>query len=128
METKGTILNKSIQILAYADDVDIVRRKTNAVNKAYTALLKAAQRMGLSINQDKTKYMEAIERPNTQLHIIFDSHCIEVVKELRYLGTTVMFHNIISKEIKDRLIMANKCHYGVKRQFRSHHLTLKTKC
>jgi sorting nexin-29 len=46
METKGNMLNKSVQILAYADDVDIVGRTKNAVKKAYTTLLKAARRMG----------------------------------------------------------------------------------
>jgi hypothetical protein len=33
METKGTTVNKSVQILAYADDVDIVGRTTYAVRK-----------------------------------------------------------------------------------------------
>jgi competence transcription factor ComK len=65
------------------------------------ALLNAAQRMGLSINQDETKHMEAIERPTTQLHRIIDSHHIEVVKEFKYLSTTVTFNNNIRKVIKD---------------------------
>jgi hypothetical protein len=84
METKGNMLNKSVQILAYADYVDIVGRTKNAVKKAYTILLKAARRMGLlSINQDNSKYMEAIDRPTTQSDAIIDTHRIEVVKEFK---------------------------------------------
>jgi hypothetical protein len=80
MKTKGTIFNKSVQILAHTDDVDTVSRTTNAVQEAYKALLKVGQRMGLSINQDMTKYMEAIGRPPTQSHIIIERHHTEVVK------------------------------------------------
>jgi hypothetical protein len=72
----------------------------NVVKEYYTALLKVAQRMGPSINQDKTKYMEAIERPTTQSHIIIDNHRREMVKEFKYFGTTLMFNNSISKEKK----------------------------
>jgi hypothetical protein len=40
----------------------------------------------------------------------------------------MMFNTNISKEIKDRTVVANKCYYGLKQQFRSHHFTLRTKC
>jgi hypothetical protein len=90
--------------------VDTVSRTTNAVQEAYKALLKVGQRMGLSINQDMTKYMEAIGRPPTQSHIIIERHHTEVVKEFKHLGTIITFNN---KEI-DRIIMANKCYYGLK--------------
>jgi hypothetical protein len=46
------------RILTYAHDVDIVERMANAVKEAFMALLKAAHSMGLSINQDKTKYIK----------------------------------------------------------------------
>jgi hypothetical protein len=36
------------------------------------------------MNQDKTKYVEAVERPTTQPHIIIVSRHIEVVKEFIY--------------------------------------------
>ena len=50
MNIKGTIHNKSIQILAYADDIDIVGRSISAVKEAILALSKAVQNIGLVVN------------------------------------------------------------------------------
>jgi hypothetical protein len=42
LETKGTVYNKSIQILTYADDTDIVRQTVSSVMEAFLPLLAAA--------------------------------------------------------------------------------------
>ena len=60
LETKGTIYSKSIQILAYADDVDIVGRTINSIKEAFLALSKAASNMGLTINKEKTKFLGSL--------------------------------------------------------------------
>jgi hypothetical protein len=52
LDIRGTTLHKSVQILAYADDV-IVARYENAVKDAFNRLEMAAQKMGLIINYDK---------------------------------------------------------------------------
>jgi sorting nexin-29 len=54
---RGTIFDKSVQILAYADDIDIIGRTQSAVIEAFTSLEKAAKDTNLFINQEKTKYM-----------------------------------------------------------------------
>ena len=46
-----------MQILAYADDIDIISRSLKSLQEATIALDIAAIRMGLEINQPKTKYM-----------------------------------------------------------------------
>ena len=46
-----------MQILAYADDIDIISRSLKSLQEATTALDRAARRMGLKINQGKTKCM-----------------------------------------------------------------------
>jgi len=48
---------KSVQILAYADDIDIISRSLKSLQEATIALDRAARRIGLEINQAKTKYM-----------------------------------------------------------------------
>jgi sorting nexin-29 len=53
----GNIFYKSVQILAYADDIDISSRSPKSLQEAAVALDRAARRMGLEINQAKTKYM-----------------------------------------------------------------------
>jgi hypothetical protein len=51
IETKGTIYNKTVQILAYADDIVLVGRPTGVPTEAIINLSKAAKEMGLTINQ-----------------------------------------------------------------------------
>ena len=52
---RSTIFYKSVQILAYADDIDIIGRTQSAMIEAFTTLEKAANGMNLIINQEKTK-------------------------------------------------------------------------
>jgi hypothetical protein len=59
LQTTGTIYNKETQLLAYADDIDIVGRSQSAVQNAYLALKGEAAKVGLKINEQKTKYMIA---------------------------------------------------------------------
>jgi len=46
-----------VQILVYADDTDIISNSLKSLQEATIALDRAARRMGLEINQAKTKYM-----------------------------------------------------------------------
>jgi sorting nexin-29 len=57
IQTRVTIFYKSVQLLAYADNIGITGRSEHSVKKIITALKSAAGAMGLSVNQEKTKYM-----------------------------------------------------------------------
>jgi hypothetical protein len=46
LQTTGTIYNKETQLLAYADDIDIVGRSQSAVRDAYLALEKEQLKIG----------------------------------------------------------------------------------
>jgi hypothetical protein len=56
INTRGSIFYKSVQILVYADDIDIVGRSQAAVKEVFISLEKAAKGMGLQVNQEETKY------------------------------------------------------------------------
>jgi hypothetical protein len=58
LQTTGTIFNKETQLIAYADDIDIVGRSQSAVRDAYLALEGEAAKVGIKINEQKTKYMK----------------------------------------------------------------------
>jgi hypothetical protein len=57
LQTTGTIYSKETQLLTYADDLDIVGRSQSAVRGVYLALKIEAAKVGLKINEQKTKYM-----------------------------------------------------------------------
>jgi hypothetical protein len=89
-QTTGTIYNKETQLLAYADDIDIVGRSQSTVRDAYLALEGETSKVGLKINEQKTKYMIAARKDRTTRDLgksvaIGDKH-LEVVKEFVYLG------------------------------------------
>jgi hypothetical protein len=46
-----------IQLLAYADDVNILGGNTDSIQKNTEALLDAGKEVGLEVNSEKTKYM-----------------------------------------------------------------------
>jgi hypothetical protein len=90
LQTTGSIYNKETQLLAYADDTDIVGRSQSAVRDAYLALKREAK-VGLKINEKKTKYIIVARNDRTicdggQSVAIGDKH-FEVVKEFVYLGS-----------------------------------------
>ena len=50
-------LNGTHQLLAYADDVNILGGSAHTVKENAEALIVAAKEFGLEVNADKTKYM-----------------------------------------------------------------------
>jgi hypothetical protein len=59
LQTTGTIYNKETQLLAYAEDIDIIGRSQSAVRNAFLAFEIEAATVGLKTNEQKTKYMIA---------------------------------------------------------------------
>jgi len=55
MDIKGTIVHKSVQILAHDEDGVTVQKYGNAVKGAFNRLEMEAQKRSSVINKDKTK-------------------------------------------------------------------------
>jgi hypothetical protein len=131
LQTTGTIYNKETQLLAYADDIDIVGKSQSAVRDAYLALKGEAAKVGLKINEQKTKYMIAARNDRTirdvgQRVAIGDKH-FEVVKEFLYLGSMMTPTNDVSLKIQRRIQTANECFVGLRNYLRPSHLSRQTK-
>jgi hypothetical protein len=131
LQTTGTIYKKETQLLAYADDIDIVGRSQSAVRDAPLALEREAAKVGLKINEQKTKYMIAARNDRTirdvrQSVAIGDKH-FEVVKEFVYLGSLTTPTNDVSLEIQRRIQIANRCFFRLRKHLQSSHLSRQTK-
>ena len=50
LSSNGTVFYKSVQLLAYADDIDITARSQAALKEAFIPLERAVGEMGLKIN------------------------------------------------------------------------------
>jgi hypothetical protein len=127
LHTTGTIYNKETQLLAHADDIDIVGRFQSAVRGAYLALEREGAKVGLKINEQKTKYMIAAWN-DTTIRDVGQSVAIgykhfEVVKEFVYLGSPMTRTNDVNLEIQQRIQTANRCFFGLRKHLRSSHLS-----
>jgi hypothetical protein len=103
-----------VQILAYADDMYIISRSPKSLQEATIALDRAARRMGLEINQAKTKYMICGSK-NKYVENVFKvkNMTFEWVNSFVYLGTLITSDNNISAEINNRITLANKSYFGL---------------
>jgi len=76
----GHIGTKSIQILAYADDVAIVGRNKNALKDTLVNIKSEARKRGLRINENKTKYMEVTRAASNSDYLHCGKYEFEHVK------------------------------------------------
>ncbi|GFX46841.1 reverse transcriptase domain-containing protein [Trichonephila clavipes] len=115
------------QLLAYADDIDIIGRSEKAVKETFQALEISATNMGLTINEDKTKFMETMPSSVNNTSFCVNGHSFERVSEFKYLGTIINDQNKLKAEINNRIKSANKCFFGLKKQLISKFISGKTK-
>ena len=111
----GLKLNGTHQLLAYADDVNILGGSAHTVEENAEALLVATKEIGLEVNADKTKYMVMSRDRNAwrDHSVKIDNSSFEMVEEFKYLGTTLTDQNSIQEEINSRLKLVNACYYSV---------------
>ena len=122
---RGTIFHKPVQILAYADDIDIIGRTRSATTEAFTSLEKVANSMSLHINQEKIKYMPVTKKSHASYphYLEVGPDKFQVVQSFTYLGSDVNCNNDISTEIQKHILAANMCFH----RLRKHEITLDLK-
>ena len=108
-------LNGTHQLLAFADDVNILGGSIHTLKENAEALVAATREIGLEVNADKTKYMDLSRDQNAgRIHSVkSDNSTFERVGEFKYLGTTLTNQNSIAEEIKSRLRPGNACYHSV---------------
>ena len=111
----GLKLNGTHQLLAYADDVNILGGSICTVKENAEALVAAAREIGLEVSAGKTQYMVMSRDQNAGRiqSVRMNNSTFERVEEFKYLGTTLTNQNAIQEEIKSRLRSGNACYHSV---------------
>ena len=111
----GLKLDGTHQIVVYAVDIYILGGSVHTIKENTETLVVASKKIGLDVNDDKTKYMATSRDQNAgQRHIIkTDNISLEMAEEFKYWGTTVTYQNSIQEDLKSRLKSGNACYHSV---------------
>ena len=111
----GLKLNGTHQLLAYADDVNILGGSIHILKENAEALVATTGEIGLEVSADKTKCMVMSRDQNAGRiqSVRIDNSTFERVEEFKYLGTNLTNQNSIPEEIKSRLRSGNACYHSV---------------
>ena len=111
----GLKLNGTHQLLAYADNVNILAGSMHTLKENAEALVAATREIALEVSADKTKYMVISRDQNAGRiqSVRIDNSTFERVEGFKYLRTTLTNKNSIAEEIKSRLRSGNACYHSV---------------
>ena len=82
---------KSVQLLEYAHDIDIIGRIKRDVTAAFSVIERESTKMGLAVNGSKTKYMLSISRDVRHIdsQITADNYTFDKAKDFINLAPTL---------------------------------------
>jgi len=113
IQTRGTIFFKTVQILAYADDIDLMIRTIPELNETFLNLEKSARNIGLVINQEKTVYMYSGKDTTLHQDLAIGNYMFKRVDNSKYLGTIINNMNNRSVEVNVFMQGTNLLNYLV---------------
>jgi len=119
VQTTSTIFNKPVQLIGYADDINIMGRTKGAISDVYGELKERAKEVGLITNVDKTKAIVQNRRLGKGGTLAVEDHKIEVVRRFKYLETVINDSNDETEEILARILATNKVYSSLQTIFRS---------
>jgi hypothetical protein len=111
----GPKLNGTHQLLAYADDVNLLGDNIDTIKTNTETLIDGSKEVGLKINVEKTKYMllSCHQNVGQNRDIKIANRSFGNVSQFKYLGTTVTNQNLSQEENKRRLNSGNACYHSV---------------
>jgi hypothetical protein len=89
----------NIRLLPYADDLVLIIESQEELKSLFTRLEKSSAKIGLRVNEEKTKYM-VVRKQNTArlgLFLRIDQYNFDRVYQFKYLGIILTEDNQITK-------------------------------
>ena len=128
---EGLTFNGIVQLLAYADDIDLLGDSREIVKRNAERLMRAGEEVGMEFSEEKTKYMlvdRAGEVPDRGDLEVKDM-TFERVRVFRYLGGLVedTADMGVGAEVRQRLHSGNACFFAVNKLLKSRILSRNTK-
>jgi len=107
----------------------LVTRTKQALINTSQKLKQEAEKYGLAINQNKTKYMghSRTQTNRKDMEIEIEGMKIEEVSKTKYIGTTVTKDNLIEEKIKERIAASNRDSFTNQKILQSKLISKKTK-
>jgi hypothetical protein len=115
IDLRGNISTRTKQLYAYVDDNIIIARMQKALKETSITLQNEAEKLGLIISTNKTKYMQVTRKTNIikqDTEVAGKSY--EAVNQFIYLGSQINSKNLIKEETRltiqagNRSLFANK--------------------
>jgi hypothetical protein len=105
---ESNISTRLKQCIAYADDILITARTKQAAIDAFEKLKHQSLKIGLVINENKTKYLRC-RRGNYKMDDLYTNNTrLEEIHSYKYLGSIINRGNSIEEEIRARIMSGNK--------------------
>jgi hypothetical protein len=98
----GLKLSGTRQLLAYADNVNLLGDNIDTIKKNTESLIDASKEVGLEIKVEKTKCMLLSHHQNVGQNrdIKIANRSFENVSQFKYFGTTVTNKNLIQGKLR----------------------------
>ena len=117
------IARRNINNLRYADDTTLMAESEEELKSLLTKVKEKSEKLGLSLNIQKTKIMASIPIISWQI----DAEIVERVREFIFLGSKIIADGDCSHEIKRRLLLGRKVMTNLDSILESRDITLPTK-
>jgi len=99
----------------YVDDIVILGNSRQNITQIMSILLMVSKRIGLCINEEKTKFMILSRREKDQSNLQIDNLTFERVDHFKYLGVNINNKNYMNQEIVERLASGNRCYHIIQK-------------
>ena len=119
------VRNLRLPDLAYADDIALLSKDARDMNRMTEKLEREAGKVGLEINQRKTKVL--VVQPSEDVRVELGGEVIEEVDWFEYLGSVVCNDGDVRKEVSIRTGKAGAAFAKMKKVWNSRGMSLKTK-